>query len=184
MADAEALAEYLTFQYTIGERTLFKGVHQLLPGHWLSIENESVKIARYWDVQYDIDFDHTSSYFERQIGTLLADSLKLHLRSDVPVGAYVSGGIDSSLIAILAAKIDRQNRLDVSRPFHRLSRLRRVRICRAGGADSWRLLSFDGHHGFRLSQTHSRCHLASGCPGRRAQDRSRNTWFPSLPANT
>ena len=109
--DAEALAEYLTFQYTIGERTLFKGVHQLLPGHWLSIENESVKITRYWDVQYDIDFDHTSSYFERQIGTLLADSLKLHLRSDVPVGAYVSGGIDSSLIAILAAKMDRQNRL-------------------------------------------------------------------------
>jgi asparagine synthase (glutamine-hydrolysing) len=109
--DAEALAEYLTFQYTIGERTLFKGVHQLLPGHWLSIENESVKITRYWDVQYDIDFDHTSSYFERQIGTLLADSLKLHLRSDVPVGAYVSGGIDSSLIAILAAKLDPQNRL-------------------------------------------------------------------------
>ena len=43
--DAEALAEYLTFQYTIGERTLFKGVHQLLPGHWLSIENGAVKIA-------------------------------------------------------------------------------------------------------------------------------------------
>jgi asparagine synthase (glutamine-hydrolysing) len=109
--DPDALAEYLTFQYTIGERTLFKGVHQLLPAHWLAIENGTFKTGRYWDVRYDVDFDHSPVYFERQVATLVDDSLKFHLRSDVPVGAYVSGGIDSSLVAILAAKIDRHNRM-------------------------------------------------------------------------
>ena len=109
--DPEALAEYLTFQYTIGERTLFRGVHQLLPAHWLTIENGTVKTGRYWDVQYDVDFDHSPKYFERQVAKLLDDSLKFHLRADVPVGAYVSGGIDSSLVAILAAKLDHHNRM-------------------------------------------------------------------------
>jgi asparagine synthase (glutamine-hydrolysing) len=108
--DPEALSEYLTFQYTLGERTLFKGVHQLLPGHWLMVENGVVKTGCYWDVQYEVDFDHSPRYFERQIAWLVNDSLKFHLRADVPIGAYLSGGIDSTLIAILAAKIDHQNR--------------------------------------------------------------------------
>ena len=50
--DPEALAEYLTFQYTIGDETLFRGVKQLLPGHALSVENGEVRVWRYWDVRY------------------------------------------------------------------------------------------------------------------------------------
>jgi len=101
-----ALAEYLTFQYTIGEKTLFSGIRQLLPGHALSVENRQVKIWRYWDVNYEIDFDHSPAYFHRRLRELLAESVVLHGRSDVPVGAYVSGGIDSSLIYHLARKND------------------------------------------------------------------------------
>jgi asparagine synthase (glutamine-hydrolysing) len=104
--DASALAEYLTFQYTIGEHTLFKGVKQLLPGHALSVENGQVKVWRYWDVKYEIDFDHSPRYFQSRLAELLDDSLRLHLRSDVPVGNHVSGGIDSSLIAILAGRTE------------------------------------------------------------------------------
>jgi asparagine synthase (glutamine-hydrolysing) len=100
--DPEALAEYLTFQYTIGEATLFRGVRQLLPGHALIVEDGKIRVWRYWDVRYEIDGDHNARYFERRLVELLDDSVRLHLRSDVPVGAYVSGGIDSSLIAILA----------------------------------------------------------------------------------
>jgi asparagine synthase (glutamine-hydrolysing) len=100
--DPEALAEYLTFQYTIGEATLFRGVKQLLPGHALIVEDGKIRVWRYWDVRYEIDGDHNARYFERRLVELLDDSIRLHLRSDVPVGAYVSGGIDSSLIAILA----------------------------------------------------------------------------------
>jgi len=105
--DPAALAEYLTFQYTIGEATLFCGVKQLLPGHALTVENGVLRVWRYWDVRYEIDYDHSPRYFENRLVELLDESIGLHLRSDVPVGAYVSGGIDSSLIAILANKSER-----------------------------------------------------------------------------
>jgi asparagine synthase (glutamine-hydrolysing) len=109
--DAEALAEYLTFQYSIGEKTLFKHVHQLLPGHFLVAENGRIETRRYWDVRYEIDREHSDLYFEHRLRELLNESTALHLRADVPIGSYISGGIDSSLMAILAAKIDPQNRL-------------------------------------------------------------------------
>lgn len=102
--DAGAFAEYLTFQYTIGEHTLFEGVKQLMPGHQLVVENGKVRIERYWDVHYEIDYDHTAHYFEGRMRELLDDSVNVHLRSDVPVGSYLSGGIDSSLIANLARR--------------------------------------------------------------------------------
>ena len=105
--DPDALAEYLTFQYTINGETLFRGIQQLLPGHALSIENGEIRVWRYWDVRYEIDFDHSARYFERRLTELLDDTVDVHLRSDVPVGAYVSGGVDSSLIAILAGRTDR-----------------------------------------------------------------------------
>jgi len=105
--DPVALAEYLTFQYTIGEATLFRGIKQLLPGHALTVEDGRVRLWRYWDVHYEIDYDHSPRYFASRLAELLDDSVALHMRSDVPVGAYVSGGIDSSLIAILAAKTGR-----------------------------------------------------------------------------
>lgn len=101
-----AMAEYLTFQYTIGEKTLFDGIHQLLPGHALAVENGQVRIWRYWDVSYQIDYDHSPSYFHNRLRELLEESIALHGRSDVPVGSYVSGGIDSSLIYRLAHNND------------------------------------------------------------------------------
>lgn len=109
--DPEALSEYLTFQYPISEHTLFEGVHQLMPGHCLSAENGQVRVWRYWDVDYDIDAEHDAAYFEEQLRTLLSDSISVHLRSDVPVGAYLSGGIDSSLVALLAKQHSEENRL-------------------------------------------------------------------------
>lgn len=109
--DSEALAEYLTFQYTIGEKTLFQNAHQLLPGHFLVVENGRVTTARYWDVRYDIDWSSDEAHFSKRLRELLDDSVKHHLRSDVPVGAYISGGIDSSLAAIMAARAEKQNRL-------------------------------------------------------------------------
>ena len=102
--DPDALAEYLTFQYTLGENSLFKHVRTLLPGHALVVEKGQVRVSRYWDVSYDIDWDHTPRWFEERMRELLADSVRVHLRSDVPVGAYMSGGIDSSLVGILAAR--------------------------------------------------------------------------------
>ena len=108
--DPHALAEYLTFQFTLGEQTLFKNVKQLAPGHQLVVENGRLTVERYWDVRYEVDWDHSAGYFQRQLRELVDDSIKVHLRSDVPVGSYLSGGIDSSLIGILATQHDERNK--------------------------------------------------------------------------
>lgn len=108
--DSSALAEYLTFQYTIGAKTLFKGVHTLLPGHSLTVSEGKVSITRYWDVQYEVDFDHSPAFFETRFKELVGDSMNVHLRADVQIGGYVSGGLDSSLVALLASKHDERNR--------------------------------------------------------------------------
>ncbi len=108
--EPEALAQYLTFQYSVDDLTLFKGVKQLMPGHRLVIENNQLSIQRYWDVDYNIDWDHSPRYFYSRLRELMEESIDVHLRADVPVGGYMSGGIDSSLISILAARHNQQNR--------------------------------------------------------------------------
>jgi len=107
--DPAGLAEYLTFQYTIGANTLFQGVQQLEPAHRLVVSGGKIATERYWDVHYDLDLDHSPRYFESRLRELLDDSVRVHMRSDVPIGSYLSGGIDSSLIAILASREDARN---------------------------------------------------------------------------
>jgi asparagine synthase (glutamine-hydrolysing) len=109
-----ALAEYLTFQYTIGEKTLFDGINQLLPGHILIIENGEINIKKYWDISYNIDYEKTSDFFYKKIRQLLKESVLLHGRSDVPVASYISGGVDSSLIYNVA----QSNKLSSPFGFH------------------------------------------------------------------
>ncbi len=109
--DTAALAEYLTFQYTLGERTLFKGVKQLLPGQALVAENGGVRVWRYWDVHYDVDHALRADACVSRLRQLVDESVALHLRSDVPVGAYLSGGVDSSLVGVLAAEHESGARL-------------------------------------------------------------------------
>ncbi len=101
--DLEGFKDYLTFQFCLAGKTLFKGVSELLPGHFLLARNGAVETRRYWEVYYQPDFDHTAKYFEERIRQLVGESVTFHQRSDVPVGAYVSGGLDSSIVAALAA---------------------------------------------------------------------------------
>lgn len=102
--DPEALKEYLTFQFCLLGKTLFKGIHELPPGHILEISDGVVRTRRYWEVYYHLDFEHTAKYFEEKLRALLDESVRLHLRADVPVGAYLSGGLDSSIVASLASR--------------------------------------------------------------------------------
>lgn len=101
--DLEAFKEYLSFQLCLGDKTLFKGIRELSPGHSLIVRNGSFRVEQYWEIYYHPDFLHTERYFEERIHALLDESVALHLRSNVPVGAYVSGGLDSSIVASLAA---------------------------------------------------------------------------------
>lgn len=115
--DTEGLKDYLTFQFCLDGKTLFKGIKELLPGHTLTVKDGNVSIRRYWQVYYDIDWYHSEKYFEERIQEHLMDSVKIHLRSDVPLGAYVSGGIDSSLIASMAGRNDYTSLLGLTGKF-------------------------------------------------------------------
>ena len=101
--DLDGLADYLTFQFPLAGKTLFRGIQELLPGHFLRVRNGTVESQRYWEVYFKPDFDHTADYYERRTQELLADSISFHLRADVPIGSYLSGGLDSSIVASLAS---------------------------------------------------------------------------------
>lgn len=103
------LVDYMMLQLPLGETTLFEGITQLLPGHYLDLkldtfsQNQTQKC--YWEVEYQRDFDHDEKYFLEHLEELFEESINLHCRSDVPIGGYVSGGIDSSLVSIAASDI-------------------------------------------------------------------------------
>src|SRR4051794_20256452 len=101
--DPDALCDYLTFQFPLAGATLFRGISELPPGHFLQVHDGPPVVRRYWEVQYEADFDHTERYFTSRLRELVDDSVRMHLRADVPVGAYVSGGLDSAIVASAAA---------------------------------------------------------------------------------
>ncbi len=101
-----AMYEYLTFQFFLYDRTLFHGIRKLEPGTFLIIKNGKIeRKSIYWELKFDIDSHHTEDYFIEKLGFLLQDSVRLQLRSDVPVGAYLSGGLDSSAITCYASQL-------------------------------------------------------------------------------
>ncbi len=96
--DYEALSYYLSLNYTPAPYTLFKAVRQLLPGHYLFIEeNGRIQDVAYWDVVYQEDAppQNETTWLET-FSQLLSDAVRLRLVSDVPFGAFLSGGVDSS----------------------------------------------------------------------------------------
>ncbi|MBM2814552.1 MAG: asparagine synthase [Ignavibacteria bacterium] len=103
--DTDALKDYLVFQLYLDGKTLFKNINELQPGHYLIIKNGSIQVTRYWEVYYNHDWEHTPKYFYEHLQELIEDSIKFHLRSDVPVGSYLSGGVDSGIVSSIAARL-------------------------------------------------------------------------------
>lgn len=104
--DAQAIEIYLTLGYFPGETTPLLSVRKLLPGHLLVAEQGTVTIRRYWDLPYPSAEDRETSeaeWAERFLAEL-EEAVRLRLMSDVPLGAMLSGGLDSSLIVALMAR--------------------------------------------------------------------------------
>lgn len=103
--DCEALYEYLTIRIITPPRSMFRRIRKLPPGHFLVFQNGKVSVERYWDLRYEPkltgSFEDILEELERQIQL----TVKYHLVSDVPVGAFLSGGMDSSLVVAMASKI-------------------------------------------------------------------------------
>lgn len=105
--DPVALQEYLTFQYCLDDRTLFKGVRKLRPASYLLLDDcgRTLDAREYWSLRFEEDHTRDARYWADELRFVLEDSVRIRLRSDVPVGTYVSGGLDSSTIACTAAKL-------------------------------------------------------------------------------
>lgn len=107
----KALKDYLVFQLYLSNKTLFEGISELPPGHFMVIKDGNLQMHRYWDLEFNVDYNHTPKYYVERIQELLENSVKRHLIGDVSIGAYVSGGLDSSTIATIANKYLSNNQL-------------------------------------------------------------------------
>lgn len=102
-----AVFNYLSYQYNPLEETFFKGVYKLLPGHYMEIDAETGqgKAKRYWQLEFEPDGKLDEEKAKKKIAQVMKDSVEHHMIADVPVGSFLSGGIDSSIIATLMQKI-------------------------------------------------------------------------------
>ena len=99
-----ALDQYLTMRFVHPPETFFARVRQLPAAHYMVWEDGRLRIERYWDLQYGPKWTYSEADTLERIDELLAETVRLHLLSDVPVGAFLSGGLDSTLIASYAAR--------------------------------------------------------------------------------
>ncbi len=117
--DFQALDQIFTFWVTLPPRTAFKHISQLPPGHSLTLSDGQVRIWRYWGLEYcpqNEDAEEGTKKLTEELLSLLLDATRIRLRSDVPVGAYLSGGLDSTLITALTKQLvgDRLRTFSVS----------------------------------------------------------------------
>ena len=99
--DAAAVDEYLTYQYVPHPNTIFRGIRKLPPGHLAVYQDDKLEVRPYWQPDYSFEQPIDEATAVEQLRTLLADSVRLRMQSDVPLGAFLSGGVDSSLIVAL-----------------------------------------------------------------------------------
>ena len=108
--DLKALAQVFTYWFPLAPRTIFQNIFELPPGHSLIAENGKIDVRRHWQLDYS-QIDPTvevprarEETYSEELRELLLDATRIRLRADVPVGAYLSGGLDSSIITALAKK--------------------------------------------------------------------------------
>ncbi len=105
--DLQALDNFLTVEYVPAPRSIFKNIFKLPPGHTLTLRDGKVKMREYWDIRFD-EQPATEGELCEQLVELLQDAVRVRLMSDVPLGAFLSGGIDSSsIVALMSREMDR-----------------------------------------------------------------------------
>ena len=102
----DQLSLYLSYQYSPGEDTFFRGVKKLLPAHCLTWQGGEIKIERYWQPAFTPDDGPSLAEWEQAIADAMTESVAAHKIADVEVGSFLSSGVDSSYMAALA-KVDK-----------------------------------------------------------------------------
>ena len=109
IVNKKAIVDYMTIQNVFGDKTFIENIKLLLPGHYIIVENNTVLIREYWDLQFNYSRNKTEKEYIDEFRQLLDRSVNMQLMSDVPLGCYLSGGIDSSTITTLAARWKARN---------------------------------------------------------------------------
>ena len=104
--DWDALRDYLVYQYVPSPHTIFRGVRKLEPASYLvlSLDRRTLETRRYWDLRFRPDASVAEADWEARLRELLADSVSRHMIADVPIGAFLSGGLDSSTVVAFMAR--------------------------------------------------------------------------------
>jgi asparagine synthase (glutamine-hydrolysing) len=102
--DDQLIDQYMSFGYIPGEDTLEKGVRRLLPGHYAIYQNNQISVHRYWNLIFNTTGDLGEAYYLEKGKELINSAINLRLRSDVPLGIFLSGGLDSSAVVGLLAQ--------------------------------------------------------------------------------
>jgi asparagine synthase (glutamine-hydrolysing) len=105
--DAESLAQVFTLWTTVTPRTIFRGIEELPPGHYMQVSKNKVRVERFWSLPARLMENRrvpSPGAAREELQALLTNAIRIRLRADVPVGAYLSGGLDSTLIAALTSR--------------------------------------------------------------------------------
>ena len=104
--DPKALADYYFCGRALGDKTMFRGIRELEPGHRLSVDLQTGRheIRRYWQLQYSYDRSRSDEAVKEALFDALDQSVKIHCRSDASLGCHLSGGLDSSTVVALASR--------------------------------------------------------------------------------
>jgi asparagine synthase (glutamine-hydrolysing) len=108
--DWAALDDYLTYGYVPAPQTIFRGIHKLPPAHWLTLRlrpsgRSEVHVERYWHLAYKPKLTLTEAEAAEQLLNVLGEAVRLRMIADVPLGALLSGGIDSSMVVALMSRL-------------------------------------------------------------------------------
>jgi asparagine synthase (glutamine-hydrolysing) len=101
----KSLSDYLTYLYIPASETIFEEIYKLPPAHILTFKDDTVRLEQYWELNYRKQKEEKEEFYSEKLKTLLKESVKMHLISEVPLGAFLSGGIDSSTIVALMSGV-------------------------------------------------------------------------------
>lgn len=104
-ADPAAIVQHLTLRYAAAPATMFEGIHKLPPGHSLVLEPTGERVQRWWQPTYEPKIELTDEQALHEVEARLTASVRSHLMSEVPLGALLSGGVDSSLVVALMTRL-------------------------------------------------------------------------------
>jgi len=102
--ESRQIDTYMTFGYVPGESTLFKGIKKLPPGFSMTVNVTGIQTSQYWDVDFSPNMHRSMQETKHELYELIEDAMRIHMRSDVPVGVFLSGGLDSSVTVAMLAR--------------------------------------------------------------------------------